>query len=462
MQTPIDHNPTIAAISTPFGTGGLGIIRISGTNAVKIADSVFFAADKKPLSSAQTHTIHYGHIKDSTGNTIDEVMAAVMLAPRTFTAEDVVEISTHGSPVAMRRVLEYILQNGATLAAPGEFTQRAFEHGRIDLSQAEAIIDIINAASSVALSDAVGRLEGSLSQEIEHIRQPLLYICAQFAALVDYPDEDIADLSVDSLSLALHTAIGQCERLINTADSGRIAKEGLRCAIVGKPNVGKSSLLNALAKAERAIVTEIAGTTRDIIEEYITISGVPLRLIDTAGIRETSDVVENMGVERSVAYAHESDLVLVMLDGSKPLDQQDTAVLDMTSNKRRIILVNKSDLPDNIGGTLSQALPRSEEVLHICAKSGDGLNLLGDAIVSICNIQTASQSVMLSNIRHINALRDAHQGLVSAQDTLLSGMPIDMCAIDISAALGKLGEITGIQVSADIIDTVFAQFCVGK
>ena len=455
-------NPTtIAAISTPFGTGGLGVIRISGTDAVTVADAVFRAADKKPLSSAATHTIHYGHITDTNGNTIDEVMAAVMLAPRTFTAEDVVEISTHGSTVAMRRVLERILQAGAVLAMPGEFTRRAFMNGRIDLSQAEAVMDIINANSDSSLSCALSQLEGTLSHEIESMRKPLLYVLAQFAALVDYPDEDIADLSEQSLQGAIDTAISQCDALMQTANSGRLVREGIRCAILGKPNTGKSSLLNRLARAERAIVTDIAGTTRDAIEEFVSLGGIPLRLIDTAGIRQTDDTVEQIGVEKSTQYAQTGDIALVMLDGSLPHDEQDICVLELTANTKRIILINKADMPQRLDTAALPTLPQ-DTVLHICAKSGGGLDSLKDAIADICGAGITPGSIALSNIRHINAVTQAREMLCAAKQTLQSGMPMDMCAIDIAAALSKLGEITGIEVSADIIDTVFAEFCVGK
>jgi len=454
--------PTIAAISTPFGTGGLGVIRISGADAVAVADRVFRAADKKTLASAATHTIHYGHITDADGTVIDEVMAAVMLAPKTFTAEDVVEISTHGSTVAIRRVLERILASGAALAMPGEFTRRAFLNGRIDLSQAEAVIDIINANSDSALSAAVSQLEGTLSHEIEAIRKPLLYILAQFAALVDYPDEDIADLSEDSLGSAIDTAIMQCAALMQTAHSGRMVREGVRCAILGKPNTGKSSLLNKLARADRAIVTDIAGTTRDAIEEFVSLGGIPLRLTDTAGIRNTADAVEQIGVAKSTEYAQNSDIAFVMLDGSAPYDEKDMRVLELTEHTKRIILINKSDMPQMLDTAVLPVLPQ-DTLLRICAKSGDGLDTLQSAVADICDIANITPgSVALSNIRHIEAVRQAHNTLCEARQTLDAGMPMDMCAIDISAAVGKLGEITGIEVAADIIDTVFAEFCVGK
>lgn len=457
-------NDTVAAISTPSGIGGIGVIRISGPEAFSICDKVFSSPSSKKLADAKTHTIHYGHIKDENGETVDEVMAAVMRAPKTFTAEDTVEISAHGSPVALNKILSLLIGAGARLAEPGEFTKRAFLNGRIDLSRAEAVIDVIHSDSFVSLKNAVSQLDGSLYRRIEDIKEPLLYAMAQLAAAVDYPDEEIATLTPPELEKILSEAIEKTEELIKSADDGRIIKDGVVMVILGKPNVGKSSLMNALVGADRSIVTDIEGTTRDIIEDKIVINGVSVRLFDTAGIRSASDEVEKIGVRKTLDYLESADIAVVMLDSSSPLDDKDKEVLRSTEGKKRIIILNKSDLPavikkSDIGDMSSE----DDIILLLSAKNEDGIIGLKDAVSDLLNLGKVSASQRaVSNMRHVLALSDAKEALSDALGALRSGLPPDMCSIDISTALESLGLIDGRTVSADIVDEVFRNFCVGK
>ena len=456
-------NDTIAAIATPVGIGGIGVIRISGSDAVNVADRVFRAADKTTLASAPTHTIHYGHIVDGSGNITDEVMAAVMRAPRTFTAEDVVEISTHGSPLVMKKVLSLIIGAGARLAEAGEFTKRAFLNGRIDLSRAEAVIDVIHADSDVSLKNAINQLEGGLMHEIEKIREPLLYASAQFAAAVDYPDDEIADLSEESLRETLISAIDMCTNLLSDTDLGRIAKDGALCVLCGRPNVGKSSLLNCLTRSQRAIVTEFEGTTRDVIEESVIIDGAAVRLVDTAGLRDAADAVEKIGVERSKSYIKSADIALVLFDNSEAVTDEDFDALRLTEGKKRIIVINKSDIRAEFDTAAIKEFTDGDRVIYISTKTGEGIEELKNTIAEMCNFDKIGRgSTLVSNMRHAQALSEAKNALMSALETLESGMPMDMCSIDVSAALESLGLITGVSVSADIVDKIFAEFCVGK
>ncbi|MBE7027226.1 MAG: tRNA uridine-5-carboxymethylaminomethyl(34) synthesis GTPase MnmE [Ruminococcaceae bacterium] len=452
---------TIAAIATPVGVGGIGVIRISGDKAFFIADKIF--KGKTNLCDAHSHTIHYGHIINENGETIDEVMVSVMRAPRTFTAEDTVEISTHGSPLIMQKVLSATLSAGARMATAGEFTRRAFLNGRIDLSSAEAVIDVIHADSDLSLKNAINQLEGGLLNEIEKIREPLLYVSAQFAAAVDYPDDEIADLSEESLEKTLKDALDKCEKLIDGADVGRIVKEGIICVLAGRPNVGKSSLLNALTMSERAIVTDIAGTTRDVIEQSVTINGVAIRLFDTAGIRAAGDEAEKIGVDRSKGCIEGADIVLVLFDSGEAISEEDIEILSLTKDKKRIIVINKSDLEQKLDiSGLADAI-KDDKLVYISTKTHDGIDELKQIIADVCSLKMATKSSSLvSNMRHSEALKSAKSSLAGALDTLKSGMPMDMCTIDVSAALESLGLITGQGVSADIVDEIFARFCVGK
>lgn len=453
---------TIAAISTALGAGGIAVIRISGDKAIEIADKVFFGKDK--LSEAQTHTLHYGFIKNSEGEKVDEVLAAVMRAPRTFTREDVVEISTHGGMTASREVLDTVIRAGAYMALPGEFTKRAFLNGRIDLSQAEAVIDIINAKNELSQRNALSQLEGSLSKEIAAIRNSLVHLAAQMQVTIDYPDEDLEDITIADIRRISADCRDKAEKLLKTADSGKILRDGIKTAIVGKPNVGKSSLLNSLARAERAIVTDVAGTTRDIIEEYINLNGIPLLLVDTAGIRKTDDVVEKIGVEKSKQSIKDADLVIVMLDGSDIPDDEDREVLAATHHKNRIILINKTDLGASKYTEAVKAKAGKSPVLEISAKTGIGLDKLSELIREIYNLGeiTKGDSAIITNMRHKSALADASAALTRVIDAIDIGMPSDIASIDINIAIECLGEITGETVSEDIVNTIFHEFCVGK
>ena len=453
---------TIAAISTALGAGGIAVIRISGSDAVKIADKVFSGKDK--LLDVPSHTVHYGFIKNADGERVDEVLATVMRAPKTFTREDVVEISTHGGITASNNVLDCIIKAGAYMAAPGEFTKRAFLNGRIDLSQAEAVIDIINAKNELSKRNALSQLQGTLSKEIASVRQELVHLAAQMQVIIDYPDEDLEDITVLDIKNVCQKCRDRVEKLLKTADSGKILRDGIKTAIVGKPNVGKSSLLNSLAREERAIVTDVAGTTRDIIEEYINLNGIPLLLVDTAGIRSTDDVVEKIGVEKSRQSIEDADLVIAVLDGSALLDDEDREVLSATRNKNRIILINKTDLGQSKYLEAVKAKSGKSPVLEISAKTGSGLDELSETIRRTYNLGEIERgdSAIVTNMRHKSALLDASAALMRAVDAINTGMPSDIASIDINAAIESLGEITGETVSEDIVNTIFHEFCVGK
>lgn len=452
---------TIAAISTPIGTGGIAVIRISGADAISIADKVFCGKGK--LSDSPSHTVHYGFIKDGDGNTVDEVLATVMRAPKTFTREDIVEISTHGGITASQGVLDAVIHAGAYIAEPGEFTKRAFLNGRIDLSQAEAVIDIINSKSALAKANALNQLEGNLSAEIKKIRGALVHLASQMQVIIDYPDEDLEDVTTDDIRRICAENLALTQKLLKTADSGRIMREGIRVSISGKPNVGKSSVLNMLSHSERAIVTDIAGTTRDVIEEYVNLDGIPLILSDTAGIHDTDDTVEKIGVERSLKSINEADLVLAVIDGSRGTDSYDKAVLESTKDKKRIILVNKSDIA-KADIEYIKSLSDGSEVIEISALTGDGADRLSEVIKKIYNLGEigVSNGTVITNMRHKKALDATETALSRAVSALDSGMPPDIAAIDINAAIESLGEITGETVSDLIVDSIFHNFCVGK
>lgn len=451
---------TIAAISTPVGAGGIAVIRISGSSAVETADKVFYG--KRKLSEVPSHTVHYGFIRDKSGRNIDEVLATVMRAPKTFTREDVVEISTHGGMTASREVLTAIIDAGADIAEPGEFTKRAFLNGRIDLSQAEAVIDIINSKNALAKNNALSQLEGSLSAEIKKIRDSLVHLASQMQVIIDYPDEDLEDVTEDDIKNVCSQCLDKTKKLLSTADSGIIMRDGIKTAIAGKPNVGKSSLLNALSRSDRAIVTDIAGTTRDVIEEYINLDGIPVILSDTAGIRETDDVVEKIGVEKSRKSIEDADLVIVVLEGDA--DEEDMRLLDSTRDKTRIILINKTDISQGRYTEHIKSIAEGSPVLEISALTGQGMDRLSKTIKSIYNLGeiSVSNGAVITNLRHKKALDRTKDALENAVGAIESGMPADISSIDINAAIESLGEITGETVSDLIVDSIFHNFCVGK
>lgn len=453
---------TIAAVSTPHGVGGIAVIRISGDDAVAVADRVFFG--KKKLSDCDTHTVHYGFVKNEKGEKLDEVLATVMRAPRTFTREDVVEISAHGGIASSGAVLDALIKAGACTAQPGEFTKRAFLNGRLDLAQAEAVIDIINAENELAERNALSQLQGTLSQEIRSMRDGLVHLAARLQVTIDYPDEDLEDITAAEVRETAYECMKTADGLLASADSGKIVRNGIKTAIVGKPNVGKSSLLNSLAREERAIVTDIAGTTRDVIEEYISLNGIPLVLIDTAGIRETNDTVEKIGVEKSRNSIKAADLVIVMIDGSSFFDDEDVEVLRATKDKNRIVLINKTDLGQSkyVEAVKSKAAPSN--VLEVSAKTGVGLDELAEEIKNIYDLGFLSNNngTVITNMRHKTALIKARDALCRVVEALDINLPTDIASIDINEAIDALGEITGETVSESVVNDIFHQFCVGK
>lgn len=450
---------TIAAISTPIGSGGISVIRISGDDAISIADKVFRGGI--PLSEAKTHTLHYGFIVDENEQKIDEVLTAVMLAPKTFTREDVVEISTHGGMRASKSVLRELIRAGAYPAEGGEFTKRAFLNGRIDLSQAEAVIDIINAKTDLAAKNALSQADGTLFRGIEEIKSSLVELAASIQVLIDYPDEDLSDISNDEILSKVFIEKDNIKELLGTVQSGRVISEGILTAIIGKPNVGKSSLMNCLAHEERAIVTDIAGTTRDIIRETVNLDGVILNLLDTAGIRNTSDEVEKIGVELSRRSIEEADLILLLLDAQAPLDEIDLELLDDTAYRNRIILVNKTDLGD---APFIGELPHNEPIITISSKTGDGICKLSELLKEKYNLGQIGQNdaCVITNARHVASLSRAKEALERLEDGLLRGEPVDLVTIDLNMAIDALGEITGATVSEEIVNSIFHNFCVGK
>lgn len=450
---------TITAISTPLGEGAIGIVRLSGTDALAIAQSVFKG---KNLDQVASHTINYGHIVDpNTGTIVDEVMVSVMLAPKTFTRENVVEINTHGGIAVTNEILQLLIRQGARMAEPGEFTKRAFLNGRVDLTQAEAVMDIIRAKTDKAMTIAVKQLDGSLSQLINDTRQEILNTIAQVEVNIDYPEyDDVEEMTTALLREKTQEFQSLLENLLRTAKRGKILREGLSTAIIGRPNVGKSSLLNNLLREDKAIVTDIAGTTRDVIEEYVNIKGVPLKLVDTAGIRETDDLVEQIGVERSKKALQEADLVLLVLNASEKLTDQDRALLNLSQDSNRIILLNKTDLEQKI--ELEQ-LP--DDYIPISVLTNQNINLIEDRINQLFFDNAGlveKDATYLSNARHISLIEKAVQSLEAVNDGLALGMPVDLLQVDLTRTWEILGEITGDAAPDELITQLFSQFCLGK
>lgn len=447
---------TIAAISTPLGEGAIAIVRLSGSDAVSIAKKVFQGKD---LDKVASHTINYGHIFDE-DRLVDEVMLSVMKAPKTFTREDLVEINTHGGIAVTQEILQLLLRSGARLAEPGEFTKRAFLNGRIDLAQAESVMDLIRAKTDQAANIAVKQLDGSLSNLINNIRQEILESLAQVEVNIDYPEYDDVETMTSQMLLEKTAHFEQLlETLLATAKRGKILREGLRTAIIGRPNVGKSSLLNQLLREEKAIVTDIAGTTRDVITEFANIGGVPLELIDTAGIRETEDVVEKIGVERSQKALEEADLVLLVLDASSPLTPKDVELLELSSSTNRIVLLNKTDLPEQIE---LEKLP--EDFIRISALKNENLDAVKKQIRALffSGEIEAKDATTLSNARHIGLVEQALDALKEANRGLAMGLPVDLIQVDVTRCWQLLGEITGEAAPDELITQLFSQFCLGK
>ena len=462
MQTEFD---TIAAISTAPGEGAIGIVRISGDLAISIASSIYQCGTKQ-LEEQKTHTIHYGHIVDpKTGEVYDEVMVSVLRAPKTFTREDIVEINCHGGIVAINRVLQLVLRMGARLAEPGEFTKRAFLNGRIDLSQAEAVMDLIRAKTDKSMQLAMRQLDGQLSHLIQNLRQEILNTLAQVEVNIDYPEyDDVEEMTLQLLREKTQQVLQGVRALLNTASQGKILRDGLKTAIVGRPNVGKSSLLNVLLREEKAIVTDIAGTTRDTIEEYVNVRGVPLQLIDTAGIRETDDVVEKIGVERSRKALKEADFVLLLLNQSETLQEEDIRLLETTKGMKRIILFNKTDLPSKLSKEDIAPYAQEEEIVTTSMLNKEGIDQLEEKIAGYFfqGQMNERDATYLSNTRHIALLEKAEQALVEVQNGIEMEMPVDLIQIDFTRAWDLLGEITGDSVQDELLTQLFSQFCLGK
>ena len=462
MQTEFD---TIAAISTAPGEGAIGIVRISGDLAISIASSIYQCGTKQ-LEEQKSHTIHYGHIVDpQSGEIYDEVMVSVLRAPKTFTREDIVEINCHGGIVAINRVLQLVLRMGARLAEPGEFTKRAFLNGRIDLSQAEAVMDLIRAKTDKSMQLAMRQLDGQLSHLIQNLRQEILNTLAQVEVNIDYPEyDDVEEMTLQLLREKTQQVLQGIRALLNTASQGKILRDGLKTAIVGRPNVGKSSLLNVLLREEKAIVTDIAGTTRDTIEEYVNVRGVPLQLIDTAGIRETDDVVEKIGVERSRKALKEADFVLLLLNQSETLQEEDIRLLETTKGMKRIFLFNKTDLPSKLSKEDIAPYAQEEEIVTTSMLNKEGIDQLEEKIAGYFfqGQMNERDATYLSNTRHIALLEKAEQALVEVQNGIEMEMPVDLIQIDFTRAWDLLGEITGDSVQDELLTQLFSQFCLGK
>jgi len=454
---------TIAAISTPPGEGAISIVRMSGEEAVSIAQKVFSGKD---LTQAKSHTINYGHIVDpKTHEEIDEVMVSLMLAPKTFTREDVVEINCHGGIVATNRILQLLLINGARLAEPGEFTKRAFLHGRIDLTQAESVMDLIRAKTDRSMKIALNQLDGNLSHLIDSLRKDILDVLAQVEVNIDYPEyDDVEEMTTKLLKEKAIEIKQRIEQLLKTASQGKIMREGLATALVGRPNVGKSSLLNHLLHEDKAIVTDVAGTTRDVIEEYVNVSGVPLKLIDTAGIRETDDKVEKIGVERSKKAIEQSDLVLLVLNAAESLTKEDLELIRLTNDKKRIIILNKTDLEEKLDRKELAKISENAPVYATSILKNEGVEALEKAISKLFfnGIENSQSTVMVTNARHIALLKKAQNSLDSVLEGISSGMPVDLVQIDMTEAWNLLGEITGESYEDELLDQLFSQFCLGK
>jgi len=452
---------TIAAIATPLGEGGLAVIRLSGPGALAIADQVFWPAAKsssKP-SDAATHTIHYGHVKRQ-GRVVDEVLVSVMRAPRTYTREDVVEITCHGGLLAAKSILDAVLEGGARLAEPGEFTKRAFLNGRLDLAQAEAVADLIHARTELALAAANEQLAGKLSQRINRLRDDLVNLLAHVEAHLDFPEEDLAPDTQEQLLAWLERGLAFMDELLRTANEGQILRRGLRAAIVGRPNVGKSSLLNQLLGRDRAIVSPIAGTTRDTIEETANMRGLPVVFVDTAGLREAGDTLEQEGIRRSHEATANAELVLHVFDASEPFTAEDAHHLSRFAHKPRIFVRNKIDLPARLD--LPANLPAP--AVGVCSLTGQGIEALKDAIkdrVWAGEIRSEMLEVMI-NSRHQDALRRAREAAVRARDALRTEVPLDLVASDVRLAMNAVGEIVGKTATEDLLDSIFSQFCIGK
>ena len=453
---------TIASISTAPGIGGIGIIRMSGEKCFEILSKIFYPKNPYKIEEIKGYTIKYGYIKENE-KIIDEVLVSFFKAPHSYTAENMCEINSHGGTVVMREILDICLKNGAELAQPGEFTKRAFLNGRMDLSQAEAVIDIINAKSNREAKEGIKQLEGFLTQEINKIKQRILDIMTNIEVSIDYPEYDVEEMQENEIKDKLTNIKEELEKLEKSFDNGKIIKEGIKTAIIGRPNAGKSSLLNAILKEDRAIVTEYEGTTRDTIEEFVNINGIPLKLIDTAGIRNTENAVEKIGIEKSKKIAKEADLSLVIIDGSKPLEKEDIEILKIVNPNKTIIILNKIDLGLIIKDE-NEELKDFKNKVEISALNKEGINELYNKITQMFNLNQINldNEIIITNERHKNIIKKAINNVEKAIDSLNNNMSVDIVAISIKEVLSNLGEITGDEASEEIINEIFARFCLGK
>jgi len=453
---------TIAAIATAYGEGGIGIVRISGDKAKEILDQIFVGVNDKPVKNRY---LAYGHIMDQdTDKIIDEALVSYMKGPKTYTTEDVVEINCHGSIISLRKTLELVLKKGAILAEPGEFTKRAFLNGRLDLIQAEAVIDLIRAKSDKSFEISINQLEGSLSEKVLGIRKMLLELLIKLAVNIDYPDEDIEELTYKEVKKSLLQISDMIEILMSTAETGRLIREGLAVSIIGKPNVGKSSLMNALLRESRAIVTEIPGTTRDTIEEFLSIKGIAIKLTDTAGIRETEDTIEKIGIEKSKESFNKADLIIFVLDGSSELSREDREIIETIGKRKSLVLINKGDLEQKIDTKQIEKLIPETKVILTIATEGAGIDAVEKEIEELVYGGKVKQgeSMLVSNVRQKNLLEKAGQAVKEAIAQTETFEAMDFLEIDVKTAWELLGEIIGETVSENIIDEVFARFCLGK
>ena len=456
---------TIAAISTATGAGGIGIIRMSGKECFSILEKIFNPIKKESIDQIKGYTMKYGHIVDSkTGEKIDEVLVSYFKSPKSYTTENMCEINSHGGTVVERRILEQCLANGAELAEPGEFTKRAFLNGRIDLCEAEGIIDLINSKTESEAKASIKQLEGNLSKKINEIKEKILDIMADIEASIDYPEYDIEETTNEKAKRIIIKIKEEAEKLEKSFDTGKILKDGVKTAIIGKPNAGKSSLLNAILNEDRAIVSEIEGTTRDTIEEYINIKGITLKIIDTAGIRKTADKIEEIGVNKAISLAEDSDLIIAIFDNTRDLEEEDEKILDLIKDKKAIILLNKIDVKNSNLENNDKIKSLNKPVVKISAKNNEGIEESYNTILNMFEINEIEMSDgnVITNIRHKNQITKAISALDGALNTIESKMPVDILAIYLKQTLEEISSITGDNVSQDIIDEIFAKFCLGK
>lgn len=460
-----DMSDTIAAISTAIGEAGIGIVRLSGRDSIEIANRIFIGNKVKSLDEAENRKLTYGHIVDpETGQIIDEVLIAYMKEPYTYTRENVVEIYCHGGVISVKRILEAVLSCGARLAEPGEFTKRAFLNGRLDLAQSEAVIDLIRAKTDKSLQVSLSQLEGGLSKRIRDIRNMLLEMLAHINASIDFSEDDVEDMGYEELENKARLVKDEIEKLLRTADRGKILRDGLNTVILGKPNVGKSSLLNSILRENRAIVTNIPGTTRDIIEEYVNIDGIPLKIIDTAGIRNTEDIVEKIGVDKAKEMVNKADLIIAVFDISNELSDEDYEIIEIIKDKQAIVLLNKSDLPKKYDKDYFEKLLPDKTIIYTSILEDIGVDALEEEIKRLFysgDIDIESD-VVVTNMRHKNQLIKAKKNIEDGIEGILANVPLDCIEVDIKACWENLGEISGDTVGEDILDKIFSDFCIGK